>query len=51
MDADRGCSHELDAEFLGLSSRFFIQIVEDFHVIGDKADRLNDDALNIRLSV
>ena len=51
MEADGGSSDELDAEFFRLGGSFFVQIVEDFHVIGDKADGLDDHALYVGLRV
>lgn len=47
MDSDGLCSHALDAEFVALPDGFFIEIVEDFHVIRDKSEGLKDDLFQV----
>ena len=49
MDADRRSTHELDPEFFGFVGSFLIKIVEDFHVIGDESDGLDDHTLYSRV--
>lgn len=42
MDADGLCSHALDTEFIAFPDGFFVEIVEDFHVIRDETQGLED---------
>jgi hypothetical protein len=42
VDPDRWGAKECDTELFGFRGSFFVQVVEDFHVVGDKSDGLDD---------
>ena len=43
MSANRAGANEIESEFTRFLLSFFVQIVEDFHVVGDEADGNDDD--------
>ena len=51
VDPDRRCSKKRDSELFGFRGSFLVQVVEDLHVVGDKADGLDDHMGDLRIVV
>ena len=51
VDPDRRGAKERDSELFGFRGSFLVQVVEDFHVVGDKADGLDDHMGDLRFVV
>ena len=51
VDPDRRGSKKRDSELFGFRGSFLVQVVEDLHVVGDKADGLDDHMGDLRIVV